>query len=796
MNFKTLLTKLNEERGAKESFVKTGEATRKEAAKAPATDYKAKDAARKRAERAKQVPREKKSPNELVKEVIVVKTKSGHIQLIFKDSYNPDTHTKIYDKDMTLSDARKFVNDPNFEQTRASKLLFGDTKTKEEEKKEKKPKEEEKKEEKTEKKSEGEEQKKEAPKKPRKLSKQEMFNQMGQMTPEQLVTVPLDVRQEYFQALRRPPENREFDHMMSSYEDLTIRFGINPASNVPYNQQVLNALMFLAKLKAGASQQELQTYQIQAPGATEFTRAAFGQAKKILSQLGDQCLNTLLSNIETNTKGVEQAGATDMQCGNYRFKISAGGEIALSTNSFDQSNKSFRGFLAGSLGRILDAKLQNQEDEKVKELRQKIADTSSEFGSVLISKQTLPAILSNKKYVEQLQKEIVKDDNGNEYGPVLDEQGNLNPNADYDILSEKLTALSKDAVKLIKSDKQGFKDPVSSELLKIVLRGDGISQPEMAPNHVITMNGVFALTDNYINELAKTAEIDIQPAKDLISNDNVENYKSSSAMLMKQFRTIVEAKEPKLKEPKLEDMLILKNNIEAQQIIAAGMINKYDFNFNASLLPGFKPKDINSVEYNYVTIGKKTIKIPVITNDQASIKQLMVNECYNFVNDILVESLVNNFVLSSLVKSQLINEIESQVIYDGPVTLLESEEASIINLKTIMENIFDRLYEEPYRLNLFINSLEEESKRDYKKEYRNYHGKPKQRKERAARTRARELMKKKGKVKKGDGKDIDHKNPLRSGGSNGINNLRVRGKSDNRSDNGHKKGEKQNKDWK
>ena len=51
-------------------------------------------------------------------------------------------------------------------------------------------------------------------------------------------------------------------------------------------------------------------------------------------------------------------------------------------------------------------------------------------------------------------------------------------------------------------------------------------------------------------------------------------------------------------------------------------------------------------------------------------------------------------------------------------------------------------------------------------------------------------------VKKGDGKDIDHKKPLRSGGSNGINNLRKRDKSNNRSDNGHHKGEKQSKDWK
>ena len=122
----------------------------------------------------------------------------------------------------------------------------------------------------------------------------------------------------------------------------------------------------------------------------------------------------------------------------------------------------------------------------------------------------------------------------------------------------------------------------------------------------------------------------------------------------------------------------------------------------------------------------------------------------------------------------------------------------MINVQSIYENIISRITNDPFLYADLIEDLvKEEYKRDYKKEYKNYHGKPKQRKERSARTTARELMKKSGKVKKGDGKDIDHKHPIRSGGSNGINNLRVRNKSDNRSDNGHHEGEKQKKDsWK
>lgn len=81
------------------------------------------------------------------------------------------------------------------------------------------------------------------------------------------------------------------------------------------------------------------------------------------------------------------------------------------------------------------------------------------------------------------------------------------------------------------------------------------------------------------------------------------------------------------------------------------------------------------------------------------------------------------------------------------------------------------------------------SKRDYKKERL---AESKKRKEqRKARGRARYKLEKEGKVKKGDGKHVDHKKPLRKGGSNSRKNLRVRSAKANSSDNGHRKGEKQ-----
>lgn len=69
--------------------------------------------------------------------------------------------------------------------------------------------------------------------------------------------------------------------------------------------------------------------------------------------------------------------------------------------------------------------------------------------------------------------------------------------------------------------------------------------------------------------------------------------------------------------------------------------------------------------------------------------------------------------------------------------------------------------------------------RNYKSEYNNYHSKPEQKKKRASRNAARSKLKKAGVVKKGDGKDVHHKdnNPK----NNSRSNLKATSKSSNRS---------------
>lgn len=70
-------------------------------------------------------------------------------------------------------------------------------------------------------------------------------------------------------------------------------------------------------------------------------------------------------------------------------------------------------------------------------------------------------------------------------------------------------------------------------------------------------------------------------------------------------------------------------------------------------------------------------------------------------------------------------------------------------------------------------------KRDYKREYSNYHGKPQQILNRSSRNKARRKMISAGRARKGDGKDVDHRDNNPRNNSKG--NLSIMSKARNRS---------------
>lgn len=82
----------------------------------------------------------------------------------------------------------------------------------------------------------------------------------------------------------------------------------------------------------------------------------------------------------------------------------------------------------------------------------------------------------------------------------------------------------------------------------------------------------------------------------------------------------------------------------------------------------------------------------------------------------------------------------------------------------------------------------DESASKRSKYQRKYNSQPEQKKRRAARNATRRKLMKQGRVRKGDGKDIDHKdgNPMNQSGKN----LRVQSKKVNRTNGGRKGGKR------
>lgn len=70
-------------------------------------------------------------------------------------------------------------------------------------------------------------------------------------------------------------------------------------------------------------------------------------------------------------------------------------------------------------------------------------------------------------------------------------------------------------------------------------------------------------------------------------------------------------------------------------------------------------------------------------------------------------------------------------------------------------------------------------KRNYDKEYDNYQGTEKQKKNRAKRNAARKMLMDEGRVSKGDGKHVAHKTAVSKGGGNAKGNLAVKKAKDN-----------------
>jgi hypothetical protein len=159
---------------------------------------------------------------------------------------------------------------------------------------------------------------------------------------------------------------------------------------------------------------------------------------------------------------------------------------------------------------------------------------------------------------------------------------------------------------------------------------------------------------------------------------------------------------------------------------------------------GLMLSSMDTNKKNLITINGREYTVPVINGNE------MMESVVNYYNDI------NDYYVEKVKEGMDLNEALEEM-------------SSVINDIILLE-------------------------RDYKREYRLYHSKPKHRKERSNRVMARRKAEKRYGKKALKGRDVDHKdgNAL----NNSDSNLRLRSIHNNRSDNGHSKKKLTEGNWK
>lgn len=765
--------------------VKTGASVSKERSMSSATTEKSRDAARKRVERARKPKKSQLGKSELLKQILPVKTPEGAVELIYKDSYNSKYHQIIDpNTETTLEKAQSVTKEQNFVQTQASQQLFGDLGKKTAEKEKKRAKEAEMDNQQT-----GAEQGPQPVErkfqKPKKMKIEDLIASFGKMDPIQMGSLPFDLRQQHFLNNRDPMSDKEFDYL--SYETIANQFGITDV-DLSFNEQITNALVTLARIKAGASDSELSFLSNIKNGLyTQFGKEAFEQAKKMLSQFGDSCIQLMVTASEAGLGGKTPDGRVEFACDKNKFTVNAQGEISISTHDMSQAGKHSRQTIQRSVVQTVQNFAASQQDPAFAQTISGLGQSLSSLPTALLDDEAFAKASKDPAMAAFMQAEPVISALGQNLGPMMMPSGEMNPVLSYKVFEKTTKKTLEKFISLQRGTKGTFAKSLMQTTIANKLRGDGVVLPEEAPTHLVTVEGLFPLSNEYFAAVAANSDISIK------SNEKEFGLQKSR---MNKFKVIVEQvvtnQEMIPQDPyALMRQAIMANAIptpiDPVELFMSTLMNEFTIDMNFSLLPGMKPKELHGVEYNKIKVHGKTFKIPV-SRDQELVAASF-EENYVVANNLLMECLENDDVVRALYDTKVISFEDAEKIV---TTRYEGIQPNIESVRTLIEKIAINITETPHILVSCAENLQEgkkKRKRNYKREYKLFHGKPSQIKKRAERVKARRKMEKKGLVHKGDGKDVDHKRPLRNGGTSSKQNLRVRDRSENRSDNGKYKGQ-------
>jgi len=511
-------------------------------------------------------------------------------------------------------------------------------------------------------------------------------------------------------ALRSKVKN-VFENLSNiSYKILSEKYNVKSVNKDDRDFQIENAIILVSRICSGAVAEELQVMeQFENGRFYDFDEKAFDIARSMLLQLGENCIKNLMHAKEIEIfEDSPGSLRTQIICQENTFKIISGKTyITTSTESPNYGIKT-------------------QRDIK------------------LVLSQTPETFIAGHPVLMEI------------FSLFADIEDSIPEKGTIDFINVQLDEIFSELVK----EKNVFKGSEFEKYLKFALTksylyGTNIVDPRANATLLLTEDGLYKLTDEFMEYLSRNALLEIKPKKMYKSISGRREKGSKLPKAIEKYKAIVEQVKEKMemKEPSKEEVLL-----SLPSTILTSIVEYFDFNFSVSINPIQKAtnKERKSNEFNTVFVKGKEVKIPV-TLDKGDMFTNTIKEDIDLACDILVErNMMSKFVANGVKGTKNKSDIP--------------EELKMLIATILCDTKNDRKTS-------IIEKLEGYEKKYSKKT--SHH--------RSNRNKARRAAEKKFGAAAIKGKDVDHKdgNPM----NNSPSNLRLRSRGENRSDNGHHKGE-------
>lgn len=705
----------------------------------------------------------------------IVKGKDGKIRIVTKEDIGK-SKVIVEPENFSKNSARSYLDDKAFEITDSSKALFPDFKRK-----------------KGEGKAEGKNKDGKSVKKKKagKKGKKAEAKKAGKAAPTVTSKPPRDVLGQQFPLPKTPPKGKKISSAKSQYPDwdhdavqleeaipalMNQMMGIRTGSE---QQATLQAMQTSQTLAASAQRAvQLITKQI---GPAVAIHMGKNNGKPTKTWLSAGAVNgTSKSDVvfvpkevwdKTEGKTAEEKAKNvdpkkciraSMKCGSSRLLNGESGEAIATVNA----GNAYAGDIASKNPKV--AKLVKQVKKMISEFA-KSADLGV-YSIDDIRRLTDSGELPKDRQFAQARKIVeAQDELKEKVNSLLNEIYNASEEFKIGVVLESLTGNMKFGPKAIQAathvlacnlDGTGVKlEPISEEMVRKImpdLQFRGAFKGRSRKSGGVKTRTLSTLYNIDYNPKGKLQE-DIggddyyQQDQDLLSpqdqNTQIQqqqpllNFAGNSAMVEEDLRQIGDNVPALTEYCDLEPAMISSNEVDLTEYMQG-----------------------EARTYNLITIdGKRQVVIPVQDLQTFEPVPQDMEESYQFINDFLVENMDDDGAFELALSSGLVS----------PETIMEA--ADQVDMVKVLHEMWENSLLNP---ELFEQFLQEAKKRNYKKEYREYHGKPEQRANRSKRVLARRKMIKNGHARKGDGKDVHHEDGDPQ--NNKMSNLRMTSKKFNR----------------